>query len=104
MRSAFEGVDDAFCFLDQVIAPCDHVRRGEVTLDTAVGLDVLGDPFGTDAVVDGDAVCARCFGKADIAIARFTWEGDHGNARMRCFSAWVILAQALGRSLQNPLL
>ena len=85
MWSAFESVDDAFGFLDQVIAPCDHVRRGQVALDTAVGLDVLGDPFGADAVVDGDAVCARCFGKADIPIARFAWEGDHWDARMALF-------------------
>ena len=87
--STFEGVDDAFGFLDQVIAPCDHVRRGEVALDAAVRLDVLGDPFGADAVVDCDAVCARCFGKADIPITRFAWEGDHGDA-------WMALFQRLG--------
>ena len=85
MRSAFECVDDAFGFLDEVIAPCDHVRRGEVALDTAVRLDVLGDPFGADAVVDGDAVCTRCFGKTDIPIARFAWEGNHRDARMALF-------------------
>ena len=90
MRSAFEGVDDALGLDDQIITASDHVRRGEVALDTAVGLDVLGDPFGADAVVDGDAVCTRRFGKSDIPIACFAREGNHGGQRTKCSNTkWI---------------
>jgi len=89
VRPAFESVDDALGLDDQIIAASDHVRRGEVALDTAVGLDVLGDPFGADAVVDGDAVCTRRFGKSDVPIACFAWKGNHRDA-------WMALFQGLG--------
>ena len=85
MWSVFEGVDDAFGLGDQVIATCDHVRGGKVALYAAVRLDVLGDPFGAHAVIDCDAVCTRCFGKSDITVAGFAWEGDYGDARMALF-------------------
>ena len=58
-------------------------------MDAAVGLDVLCDPFGADAVVNGDAIGACCFGKSDISVTCFSWEGDDGDT-------WVALFQGLG--------
>ena len=89
VRSAFESVDDALGLDDQIIAASDHVGGGEVALDTAVGLDVLGDPFGADTVVNRDAVCTRRFGKADIALACFARKGNHGDT-------WMAVFQSLG--------
>ena len=92
VRSAFEGVDDAFGFLDQVIAPCDHVRRGEVALDTTVGLDVLGDPFGADAVVDAMQSAPVALAKPIYPSPASRGKAITGMPGWRCFSAWVILA------------
>ena len=63
VRSTFESVDDALSFLDEIIAPCDHVGGGKVALNAAVRLDVLSNPLGADAVVNRDAVCTRRLAK-----------------------------------------
>ena len=85
VRPTRECFNDCAGFIDQILATCDHVARGQIALNAAVFLDMFRAPFRRHRIVQGDAVDAGFGVKADVPIARFARESDDGNARMAFF-------------------